>query len=615
MIRVHGATAALILVPSAVSANQTQFGEHFLADFSVSRSLSHDNSVHADRPSAKPWRICFAKHQILCASGTIEGRVCCDIKAPRALSSWHCAFYNMFAVPGWAVSPKSLVQQGSASKDTTFSLDSKKRKRIDEGDPQRRKLSGSDLEKLWNRSFGKNEKSSSQAIQPAPNEQNQSEVGQKTPEPRSKPKRQSVNLEDVKARHTRPHNLKSAPDHAMNPLSDGSNMPNPSPASTKPNLQKSTKRVTKERKIEELKAKPDLPSPTIVDMPQQLPPVPTATLTPLQTKMRNKLTSARFRHLNQTLYTSSSSDALELFKASPDLFAEYHNGFSQQVKESWPQNPVDEYIRQIKQRGQVFENQEGGSQKKSLPLPRRKTGNCIIADLGCGDAPLARSCQSQIKALKLKFHNFDLHAPNSHVTVADVSSLPLRDGEVDIAIFCLSLMGTNWISFVEEAWRILRGDGKGEVWVAEVKSRFGRVTKQRVVENSVGKKKKPKKPKPVDGETGSRVNGEELFADDSLADQTADETDISAFVRVFARRGFILRGDSVSKSNKMFVSMVFVKSGIPTAGKYKGLRWNGNEYQKMHDGRMRFVGGDQDDQDVSSEEEAKVLKPCVYKTR
>ncbi|RJE16810.1 rRNA processing protein Rrp8 [Aspergillus sclerotialis] len=40
-------------------------------------------------------------------------------------------------------------------------------------------------------------------------------------------------------------------------------------------------------------------------------------------------------------------------------------------------------------------------------------------------------------------------------------------------------MGTNWVSFVEEAWRVLRGDGKGECWVSEVKSRFGRVVRQK----------------------------------------------------------------------------------------------------------------------------------------
>jgi len=113
--------------------------------------------------------------------------------------------------------------------------------------------------------------------------------------------------------------------------------------------------------------------------------------------------------------------------------------------------------------------------------------------------------------------------------------------------------------------------------------------------------------------------GEELFASTAHDDKDdpeaeADETDISPFVSVLQRRGFTLQESSVDKSNKMFVSMIFHKAGVPTAGKYKGWKWNGKEYAKQHDGKMRFVGGD-DEHEVSREEEDKVLKPCVYKSR
>jgi len=208
--------------------------------------------------------------------------------------------------------------------------------------------------------------------------------------------------------------------------------------------------------------------------------------------------------------------------------------------------------------------------------------------------------------------------------------LPLRDGEADIAVFCLSLMGTNWVSFVEEAWRILRGDGKGEVWVAEVKSRFGRVSRAAgggptVVENSVGKRRKNPNAKKSSGNDADDdgLPNEPLFAEDTATGSgSQDETDISAFVKVFARRGFQLREESVDKTNKMFVTMIFVKSGIPTAGKHRGLKWNGHEYQRQqqsHEGKSRFVGGQAkkgiDEDEISPLEEAKVLKPCVYKTR
>ena len=180
-------------------------------------------------------------------------------------------------------------------------------------------------------------------------------------------------------------------------------------------------------------------------------------------------------------------------------------------------------------------------------------------------------------------------------------------------------MGTNWLEFVEECWRILRGDGKGEVWVAEVKSRFGRVMKRKagmVVENSVGKRRKPalkqqnKKQAAADDDEAAGLDEEDLFAENNhLSSSSAEpETDISAFIAVFQRRGFKLKEDSVDKSNKMFVSMIFHKTGVPTAGKHKGLKWSGKEYQKQ---KQRDSEGD----DVDPKEEAKVLKPCIYKTR
>lgn len=351
----------------------------------------------------------------------------------------------------------------------------------------------------------------------------------------------------------------------------------------------------------------------------KLPPLTSTTLTPLQAKMRNKLTSARFRHLNEKLYTSPSSTSLGLFTASPDLFAEYHAGFTQQVKDAWPENPVDGYIRDIRARAKAnFKTDKQHSGADCVPLPRRKTGSCTIADLGCGDAPLARAFQLDAKALNLKFHNFDLHTPNSLVTKADIADLPLRDGEADIAVFCLSLMGTNWVCFIEEAWRVLRGDGKGELWVAEVKSRFGRIRRGVAVNNSVGKKRKPQQLKTKHGKSAGSTDGDtEVFSEDESAN-TQDETDVSAFSNVVVRRGFVLQPGSINKHNKMFVKMAFNKVGVPSAGRYKGSKWNGHTYEKMegsYSGRKKFIDEGEDDGYLSPDQEAKTLKPCIYKKR
>lgn len=525
----------------------------------------------------------------------------------------------MFAVPGWAVSASSLVQERSSSSTSdrpalgSATSASNKRKHARAHTDRVSKVSGSELDRLWNQQ---------NALKHPDKAEGQSRLkhARKEDRPEKKAKDESRKKEPsrldnaLRSDRSTAEELKAAAREKKHRPADAD------AGSTQKHKEPRTEKTSR-NEAHSTKAPGASPAQILDKLPPAAP--QNTKLTPLQAKMRNKLTSARFRHLNETLYTTTSSSAMDLFTASPDLFAEYHAGFSQQVKDSWPQNPVDQYIKTIKTRGTVVTP----SADKTTPLPRRKTGSCTIADLGCGDAPLARGCQSAIKSLRLKFHNFDLHTPNSHVTKADISNLPLRDGEADIAVFCLSLMGTNWVSFVEEAWRILRGDGKGEVWVAEVKSRFGRVSRAAgggptVVENSVGKRRKTQNTrKPSGNDADDGLPAETLLADEDTT-QHQDATDITAFVKVFARRGFQLRENSVDKTNKMFVSMVFVKSGIPTAGKHKGLKWNGHEYQRQQqaqEGKTRFVGGQArrgaEEDDVSPQEEAKVLKPCVYKTR
>ena len=48
--------------------------------------------------------------------------------------------------------------------------------------------------------------------------------------------------------------------------------------------------------------------------------------------------------------------------------------------------------------------------------------------------------------------------------------MPLEEESVDVAVFCLSLMGTNFPDFLVEANRVLKPRGK--LFVAEVLSRF-----------------------------------------------------------------------------------------------------------------------------------------------
>lgn len=367
---------------------------------------------------------------------------------------------------------------------------------------------------------------------------------------------------------------------------------------------------------------------------QQGPPplAPATKLTPLQAAMREKLVSARFRHLNETLYTRPSAEAFHLFQDSPEMFTEYHEGFRRQV-EVWPENPVQNYIKEIKTRAAVRNpprNRHDFSNpidSNLLPLPR-KNGCCYIADLGCGDAALATALEPVKQKLHLNIRSYDLQTGgNPLITKADIANLPLPGGSVDVVIFCLALMGTNWIDFIEEAYRILRW--KGELWIAEIKSRFtvpkGAKGGQRVVTHSVGNRKKlagmkngKQKLTPKEAaELEEREQAELAVAVDGVELRRA-ETDVTAFVEVLRKRGFALHremgGGAVDMSNKMFVNMRFVKATPAVKGK---CVVEGGKEDKLGPlgppKKKKFLPEDGEDDD--GVDEAAVLKPCVYKIR
>ena len=154
------------------------------------------------------------------------------------------------------------------------------------------------------------------------------------------------------------------------------------------------------------------------------------------------LDGSRFRWLNESLYTESSSKSFELFQTNPNLFSVYHSGFRSQTT-SWPVNPVDECLEYIKKTIAAHSN---------------------IGDFGCGDAKLA-----QLLKDTMTVHSFDLVSVNSLVTACNIADVPLDSGSLDFAVFSLSLMGTDWPKFIAEAQRCLRIGGT--LYIAEVQSR------------------------------------------------------------------------------------------------------------------------------------------------
>ncbi|KAF2905259.1 hypothetical protein ILUMI_00910 [Ignelater luminosus] len=166
-------------------------------------------------------------------------------------------------------------------------------------------------------------------------------------------------------------------------------------------------------------------------------------LLPLRERMLEKLKAARFRYLNEQMYTTSGGDAKQYFENDPDAYEAYHDGYRQQVAQ-WPINPLDVVIEKIKK------------------LPKTH----IIADFGCGEAKLAKSVLQKV-------HSFDLVAVNSSVIPCDMTHVPLEDGSINVAVFCLSLMGTNLRDYLLEAYRVLKIGGL--LKIAEVESRFSSI--------------------------------------------------------------------------------------------------------------------------------------------
>ncbi|KAH7328179.1 methyltransferase-domain-containing protein [Stachybotrys elegans] len=500
----------------------------------------------------------------------------------------------MFAVPGWSVSADKLKVEQVQKKNNAGPAPGKsnKRKRPDAGDES---VTAANVADLWDSVVeGKTDAG-----------------GQKSQQQQQKKKK---NKKQKKEQQPSEGETQPADEQADEPSAE---------LSTKKEKKKKSK---KEKRQEKDAAPTDVQEEGTGDEAVTKATAKTKTstpappkLTPLQASMREKLISARFRHLNETLYTKPSEEAYELFQESPEMFDEYHEGFRRQVK-VWPENPVDSFLEDIRARGKVRTPGRGqpnpSGRLAEAPLPR--TGDtCTIADLGCGDARLAESLQKDQKKLRVEMRSFDLQSPSALVTKADIANLPLEDGSVNVAIFCLALMGTNWLDFVEEAFRILHW--KGELWIAEIKSRFGPVrSKNAPVTHSVGNRKKTGRAgvrgaAARDAEGGA-AHEQDLAVEVDGMDDRRRETDVSAFVEALRKRGFVLNGDrstAVDLSNKMFVKMHFIKGATPTKGKGAVAR------EAASRGKKAFGRKFEDVMDVQEDEpnENSILKPCVYKIR
>lgn len=145
--------------------------------------------------------------------------------------------------------------------------------------------------------------------------------------------------------------------------------------------------------------------------------------TSLRSRMEQRLESARFRYINEVLYSTSSSEAKRMFKQDPQAFWIYHKGYTAQVQR-WPANPVDDIIAYIQQKWDTFPVTIRNTGQK-IPVMSRvfersilcsRPSSLVVADFGCGDCKIARSVKNRV-------HSFDLAATCELVTVCDMAKV------------------------------------------------------------------------------------------------------------------------------------------------------------------------------------------------
>jgi hypothetical protein len=144
-----------------------------------------------------------------------------------------------------------------------------------------------------------------------------------------------------------------------------------------------------------------------------------------------------FARMNNRWYSSSSDNTHDCLATNPEEWAHYHTMY-RQLRETWPVVPFKEELRWLLERD-----------------------GFVVGDFGCGEAFIAAEAGA-----KHTVHSFDHVAIDKRVIACDIAHVPLEDESLDLAIFCLSLMGSNFTDYVREAHRCLRLDGMLHVWEA-----------------------------------------------------------------------------------------------------------------------------------------------------
>ncbi|PWN23253.1 hypothetical protein BCV69DRAFT_280862 [Microstroma glucosiphilum] len=365
---------------------------------------------------------------------------------------------------------------------------------------------------------------------------------------------------------------------------------------------------------------------------------PASTLSVHQKALHSKIQGSHFRQLNESLYTSESSDSFRLAQEDPSRMQAYHEGFREQAKK-WPQKPfekigdviVGDMIASWEQMlsngsGKGAATGKGVKGSKQADASRLIPVGAVVADLGAGEGPLTKYLSAHPKltaskgglapSLQPRVLAYDLLDTADGIVrgvdCAQVGGVPLpgrqgggirerisrleqrgsqtalsKDrGAVDVVVFCLSLMGTDWVGMILEARRILKNGG--QILIAEVSSRFTDPSTQQFTKlvERLGFKLMAKEAEKEDGKKDKENSHFVLLRYAKLTDEE---------VLASTGKGKKGRGNDNGQANG-------ASSEASEDSEGEALIQEARELDEKEQNRLRLEG-------------QAVLKPCLYKRR
>lgn len=137
-----------------------------------------------------------------------------------------------------------------------------------------------------------------------------------------------------------------------------------------------------------------------------------------------------FSRVNARWNHADSATTHQRLERAPEEWHHYHEELSR-IRRDWPADPQAEFVRWAQRRTDL-----------------------VIGDFGCGRAGVRSELLDRHVV-----HSFDHVAVNPNVVACDMAHVPLDEGTLDVALFCLSLMGSNATDYIREAYRTLALDG------------------------------------------------------------------------------------------------------------------------------------------------------------